>query len=295
MKPSRYEILLTVFDCKNITKAAEQLFYTQSGVSQIISNFEKELNLSLMIRSKSGVRLTECGKRLRGPLEQIVKWEKVFKDTALSMENAEEGMLRIGAFTSVSMQWIPYIIKEFSELYPKVDYQMLYGGYDEIEDMIKTGKLDCGFTVERYNTEIAFVPLMDDEFKVVMPLTHSLTKYTKIPITLLEGEDFIFPSVGADYGVGHILESAGITPNIRFRSEDDYTAIAMTELGLGITILPQLILDGAQSQIVTRPLENPVSRSLGIAVHSLQYATPLSKIFVDFVTDWISRNYPNNI
>lgn len=92
---------------------------------------------------------------------------------------------------------------------------------------------------------------MDDEFKVVLPLAHPRAEYEKIPVTLLEDEDFIFPSVGADYGVGHILESSGITPNIRFRSEDDYTAIAMTELGLGITILPQLILDGAQSQIAT--------------------------------------------
>ncbi len=86
------------------------------------------------------------------------------------------------------MQRIPYIIKGFSELYPKADYQMLYGGYDENKDMSKTGKLD-----------------------------------------------------------------------------------------------------GVQADCHP-PFENPVSRSLGIAVHSLQHATPLTKIFVDFVTDWISCN-----
>lgn len=295
MKASKYEILLTVFEEKNITKAAERLYYTQSGVSQIISNFEKELGLSLMIRSKNGIQLTECGRRIRGPLEQIVKWERTLYNTAHSMNGIEEGTLRIGAFTSVSMQWLPYIIKEFSGLYPKIEYQLVYGGYDDIEAMINSGKIDCGFTVEQYNTEIAFLPLMCDEFKVVLPKTHPLTAHDVITPDVLNNESFIFPSVSPEFGVSQIFKNAHITPNIRFESDDDYTAIAMTELGLGITIMPQLILDGANAEIEIRPLAGHPSRSIGIAVHSLQYATPLTRRFLDFVSDWIAKNYPEQI
>lgn len=295
MKPSKYKILLTVFECGNITKAAEKLYYTQSGISQIISNYEKELGLPLMIRSKNGIQPTECGKRILKPLEQIVKWEQILNDTAQSINGIEEGTLRIGAFSSVSMQWIPFLIKEFSELYPKIQFQMIYGGYDEIEEQIRAGKLDCGFTIERYQTDLTVIPLMSDEFKVVLYPEHKLTHYKEIPPHTLEGEAFIFPSIGAKYGVQPILEENGVTPNIRFKAEDDYTAIAMTELNLGITILPQLILDGAESTVEIRSLTTHPSRSIGIAVHSLQYATPLTRKFLDFTADWVGRNYPVNL
>lgn len=193
------------------------------------------------------------------------------------------------------MQWLPYIIKEFSELYPKVEYQLIYGGYDDIETLINNDKIDCSFTIEQYNTDIAFLPLMRDEFKVVVPKDHPLALYDVITPDMLNDKSFIFPSVSPEFGVSQIFKNANITPDIRLESDDDYTAITMTQLGLGITIMPQLILDGAHAEIEVRPLADHPSRTIGIAVHSLQYATPLTRRFLDFVSEWIAKKYPEQI
>ncbi|MDR1017465.1 MAG: LysR family transcriptional regulator [Lachnospiraceae bacterium] len=291
MRFSKYEVLLKVFEYGNITKASEELNYTQSGVSQIISAFENEFGFRIFIRNKSGITPTENGLRIKAPLEHIVKWENILKKLGDSIVGLKNGEIKIGVFSSVAMQWIPGIIKEFSALHPDISYELVYGNYEEINELIHQDKIDCGFTVEYPELHAAFIPLIQDEFYVVLPPNHKLSKMTSIPINCLDGEDLIMPAEGDKFDVGKIIKDTGIKPNIRFRSGDDYSAVAMVEKDLGFCILPHLILEGIESKAISRPLSEHFYRSLGLSVHSMQYITPLTSAFIDFVVDWIRNRY----
>jgi len=291
MKNSRYEVIAKVFELKNITKAAESLNYTQSAVSQIIHNFEKELGFTIVVRSKQGIKLTECGERIKEPIYRIVNGERNLKEIADSIIGIEEGVLRIGVFQSVSMQWLPSIIKEFSLLYPNIEYELVYGDYAEINENLKRDNLNCGFNVESEHSDIVFLPLIKDEFMVVLPANHPFTKYKSIPFHKLDNEDFIYSAEGEDFDLGDIIRATGIHPKIRLRSEDDYAAVAMVEQGLGVCVLPSLILEAIDSDVVIRPLKEHYYRTLGIGVHSIQYASPLTRTFIDFIIDWVSLRY----
>ena len=76
----RYITLLRVIDLQNITKAAQDMGYTQSAVSQMIQSLEKELQLTLITRSRNGVRLTREGAELYPYIVRMVNEHRALMD-----------------------------------------------------------------------------------------------------------------------------------------------------------------------------------------------------------------------
>lgn len=76
MDSSRLEHLLKVIECGSITKASEELGYTQSGISHMVKALEKEFGFPLFARGRSGVEPTEDCKRIIPAIRQIVRWNE---------------------------------------------------------------------------------------------------------------------------------------------------------------------------------------------------------------------------
>lgn len=172
---NRYEIFLKVVEMGNITRAAEALNYTQSGVSHAISALERETNFSLFVRSNKGVTLTENGKKVLEPIQNLVNQQRNLAQTIYNINNVVAGIIRIGTFTSVSAQWLPSIIHSFQEIYPLVEFELLDGNYDEITSWIMQGKIDCGFLTSPIHEALSFQPLKKDPMLVLLSSNHPLT------------------------------------------------------------------------------------------------------------------------
>lgn len=292
MNTSKYKVFLKVAEVGNITRAAEELNYTQSGVSQIISSLEKELGFPLLVRTKTGTSLTSSGQRVLEPIRQIVKWENSLQQVSTSILGLTSGTLRIGTFVSVSTQWLPPIMREFSALYPNIQFELVSGDYDDIYQMLMDNQLDCGFTARTASENLDFFHLADDEYVVVMPRNHPFTKEKSITYEMLSGQSFIVPTDEADFDLAPLLKRSDL--NITYRIKEDYTVIAMVEHGLGISVLPRLLIEDVKDDIGIRPFADNYSRDLGIAVRSTNYLTPPARAFVDFVIRWVRENYTQN-
>ena len=96
------------------------------------------------------------------------------------------------------------------------------------------------------------------------------------------GRAFLMPSQGFVYDILPIFRAAGVSPDVRDTSVDDATVISMVELGLGYSILSELILQGRQDNIIARPLDAGAYRSLGIALLSLEQATPITLELIEY-------------
>ncbi|MNI79386.1 HTH-type transcriptional activator CmpR [compost metagenome] len=123
---------------------------------------------------------------------------------------------------------------------------------------------------------------------VLLPADHPLSSQSVLTLSQIEKEPFIMPSKGSDDDVNRVLEKASIKPDIKYAAGDDYAIMAMVEKGLGISILPELVLRGQQRNIRMIPLVEPSYRSLGIAVSSLRHVSPAAKRFLNYV-----QSYPN--
>ena len=291
MNTSKYKVFLKVAELGNITRAAQELNYTQSGVSQIISSLERELGFPLLIRTKTGTILTSSGERVLESIRQIVKWEGSLQQIATSILGLETGMIRVGTFVSVSTQWLPPIMREFSALHPNIQFELVSGDYDDISQMLLENRLDCGFLSRLSSEGLEFTHLLHDDYVVLLPKDHPYAHVEYFTYDMLNGQPFIVPTDELDFDLAPLLKNRHLDLNITYRIKEDYTVISMVEHGLGISVLPKLLLEDIRNEVVVKPFSDSYSRDLGIAVRSSDYITPPTRAFMDFVTEWVRDHY----
>lgn len=291
MNTSKYKVFLKVAELGNITRAAQELNYTQSGVSQIISSLERELGFPLLVRTKAGTVLTSSGERVLESIRQIVKWEGSLQQIATSILGLETGMIRVGTFVSVSTQWLPPIMREFSALHPNIQFELVSGDYDDISQMLLENRLDCGFLSRLSSEGLEFTHLLHDDYVVILPKDHPYAHVEYFTYDMLNGQPFIVPTDELDFDLAPLLKNRNLDLNITYRIKEDYTVISMVEHGLGISVLPKLLLEDIRNEVVVKPFSDSYSRDLGIAVRSSDYITPPTRAFMDFVTEWVQDHY----
>lgn len=286
MSIAKFEILQKVVELGSLTKAADALGFTQSGISHAISSLEHEFGLELLVRNRSGVRLTIDGERVFKHIRELLRANGQLKEEVAAIHGLETGTVRIGTFTSVSVHWLPGIIKTFQQDYPSIEIKLAEGDYTEIESWLLDGTIDCGFMSLPTLDSLLVTPLKQDKMLCLLPKDHPLAAQPFIRYADLAHEPFIMPKPGGDYDMRRLLAKQSLTPPVRFEAADDYAIIAMVEHGLGVSILPEMIVTGRKHGVVARELEDASCRSLGIATPS--YVSPAAGKFITYVQRWLA-------
>ena len=109
----KYMAFIKTVEYGSFTKAAEILHYSQSGISRMISDLEKEWKVSLLRRSRAGVQLSSDGQRLLPYAQRVCEEYQKLQNKVCELNGIQSGLIRIGTFSSVATHWLPNIIKEF--------------------------------------------------------------------------------------------------------------------------------------------------------------------------------------
>lgn len=279
----KYMAFVKTVETGSFTKAVESLHYAQSSVSKMIADLEKEWNLVLLERDRNGVHLTTSGEQVLPFARMLIDDYRRLESRVNEINGIETGMIRIGTFSSVAIHWLPNIFAEFQKDFPGIEYEMLMGDYEEVERWIEEGRVDCGFL--RLPTRPAFdtISLKKDEYLVVLPKGHPLCEQKEIDIHQLEDQPFLLLEHGGKTEVSDLLEKSQVHPQIRFTTWEDYAIMAMVEKGLGIGILPELILKKIPYEIEVRRLAEPYYREIGIAVKDRSRMSPATEKFMEYL------------
>ena len=279
----RYKAFLKVVEVGSFTKAAEQLNYSQSGISRMINDLETEWHVKLLERSRAGVRLTSDGLTLLPYARSLVAEYEKLQMQVDELNGLQSGLIRIGTFSSVATHWLPNIIKEFQKDYPHIDYELLLGDYAEIEEWVIEGRVDCGFIKLPTRPDFETIFLEEDKLLAVIPEDHPLADCEKFPIAALCDGPFILLEKGENSEVSEIFRRCGLTPKVHFTTWDDFSIMSMVESGLGVGILPQLILRRTPYRILTKELDVPAYRSIALAMRSKKTASLAVKRFIEYL------------
>ena len=289
MTLDKYQTLMSVVDCGSLTRAAAELGVTQSAVSHSLDSLEKELGFTVIRRSRAGVQLTNEGERLLPAVRSMLAAAEQLSQTASSIRGLESGTVRIGAFTSVAVHWLPPVLKEFQQDYPKVDFKLLNGDYHDVEQWLADGSVDVGFVAMPAGVGCECIPLMEDRLLAILPRHSRFENYPKFPLVECETEPFISLLQSSDHDARRALEAAGVKPNVRFYTKDDYAVIAMVEQGLGISIMPELLLKGRHDDLQILPLIPEAKRTIGLAIAAGERAGPATRRFADYVVRYVTQ------
>ena len=279
----KYKAFIETVECGSFTKAADKLAYSQSGISRMIRELEEEWGVSLLERSRAGVRLTSDGMKLLPYVKNVCAEYQKLQMQADELNGIQSGLIRVGTFSSVATYWLPKMIRECQRLYPHVEFELLLGDYTEIEDWIATGRVDFGFlrlpTRPEFETEF----LEQDSLLAVLPERHPLAENERVPVKSLCAEPFILLEKGAKAEIAEIFARCGLKPDVRIKTWDDYAVMSMVELGLGVSILPRLILQRIPYRVASRELDVPAYRNIGLALRDRKNASVAVKRFLEYV------------
>jgi DNA-binding transcriptional LysR family regulator len=284
MNLQKYMAFVKAAEYGSFTKAAQSLNYTQSGISRMIHDLEKDWGVFLFERGREGIRLTSDGVKLLPQLQRICNEHEILMRQVEDLHDMQAGVIRVGTFSSVATHWLPNIIKVFKKDYPKMDFELLLGDYTEIEGWILEGRVDFGFLRIPTTADLETVSLEKDRLLVVMPEDHPFADYEKFPINELAANPFMLLEKGAKAEIAEIFEKHQISPEVHFTTWDDYAIMSMVENGLGISILPELILQRIPYRIVAKELEVPAYRDIGIAMREQKSLTRAAKRFLEYLS-----------
>ncbi|MDN3019592.1 LysR family transcriptional regulator [Paenibacillus sp. BSR1-1] len=284
-----YYAFIKAIETGSFTKAAEELGYTQSAISQMVHSLEEELSTTLILRSRTGITLTPDGEEFLPFIKNICNSHRELQEKLKEMEGLHSGLIRIGTFSSVSCHWLPGLMKDFKKQYPAVQFELHQGDYTDIFHWIKDGSVDFGFVNPKAVSNLMTIPLQEDEMLAVLPTEHSLAAHPKVALKELTNDPYILLDEGEFSEPLTIFNQHNFQPNIQYRVYDDYSIMSMIEQGLGISILPKLVLSRCPYQIVTKPISPAIVRTISLAYKDKRVLPIASRYFIDFIIERYSN------
>uniref|UniRef100_A0A7C1JLR2 LysR family transcriptional regulator n=1 Tax=Ammonifex degensii TaxID=42838 RepID=A0A7C1JLR2_9THEO len=287
-----FKTFTTVAVTRSFSATARILNLTQPAVSKHIAGLEAFYGVKLVDRSRRTVTLTEAGATLLPHAERILE---AMAEAARELETFLEtvrGTLVIGASTIPGHYVLPPLIRRFREQHPEVNIILEVADSGRILRRVLEGDLLLG-AVGAFSpvTGIEAIPFAEDEIVLILPLTHPLTRYRKIPVSLLSEYEFVWREreSGTRQVVERALAQAGLNPaSLHLAAELGSTeaVLAAVEAGMGPAFVSLRAAEkrSREGLILTRRLEGlPIKRVLYL-IHRQNPTLPATvRAFINFI------------
>jgi DNA-binding transcriptional LysR family regulator len=289
-----YQVFATVAEAKTYYRAAELLNLTPSAVSHSITQLENDLGFPLFIRNRNGSELTPNGAQILPYVREILNAENRLHQEVDSINGLLRGTLRIGAFSSASMTWLPKILKSFRQKYPEITIQLIQGSLNDIAERLRQGQLDIGFTALPVDEHLITYPLINDELFTITPKEFVPANADFVTEDDIHDKTFILQEADYERAIKTTLDQYNVTQNSLAYTIDDPSIIAMVESGLGFGIMPALTLESFpnyEEKVNVYHFDKDVYRTLVVATPKTQNSAPAVKALLNEVTSFMATQY----
>ena len=281
-----YRIFHAVTQQGSFAKAAQVLHLTPSAISHAVSSMEKACGFSLFVRGRGGVTLSHNGEALYPLIRQVLSAEEALTQTMDEFKGVQRGKVRLGAFNSVCVSWIPEIVKAYRTRFPGVEIEIHQGTYADVIQWIKTGIVDLGFLSTESTKELNVQPLYRDRLMCIVPKGFRTRHPGYITPDEIRDETFVVQGDSVDADIQAFLSKYQFQVRASCRVTDDLSTIAMVESGFGVCILPNLILERMHGAVDIYPIEPVEYREFGIAALNSQMMPPAVRQMAQFIEEF---------
>lgn len=268
MDSKKLEILMTAADLGSFTKASEVVGYTQSGLTHMMDTLEKEVGFPLLQRNHNGIQLTEQGEQLMPAIREFLRANANLENQIRSIAEKKSEVIRIAAYASIAMHWMPEFLYRFKRLCPEVsvDLRMVDHALEPFE-LLETGQTDVIFASRQNYSCCDWIPLYQEKMYAILPLDYPLDGRDYFPLEEFEGKEFLMPYGRFDIDVKAAFKPLGIKINEKTSRVDDETVIRMVGRGLGVSMMTELMIRGRTDDVLCVPVRPAAIRELGMGTH----------------------------
>lgn len=286
-----WSVFISVVEQGSFIRAASSLSVTQSAVSHTISKLEEECGYQLFVRSKSGIKLTTNAELLLPFVRQLLNSGDSLAQEINKLKDVESGIVKVAAFHSATMLWLPDIIRRFSEKYPNIKLIIKQSGDKGIYDMIAAGEVDLAIA-SKYAVpgDVSFIPIHQTRLVGI-----TCEGFTPANGETLTAEDFlinniVLPYEGYDTEMMRYMTEKDVGTSYSFRIEDDDTILAMVEQGFGISVMPEMTIKCSDRKLKEWPINTDVTRVIGLVTVYSEYISPAARLFRKEIIEYTNEN-----
>lgn len=211
MQLHQLTVFMRVAEKKSFSRAADDIFLSQSTVSTHISGLEKYFGQKLFDRLGKEAVLTPFGERLYHWARELLKLRDMALWDLREWTGKVEGGIRIGAGTVPAQYIAPFLMSRFLIKYPGISYTLSQSSSAEVADSLLRSDVDLGILGEKYYGEkLEYIPLLDEDLVLITPA--NLTLKEPVSIYSLLNHQFIFrkPGSGTQAVLEKLLKQEGV-------------------------------------------------------------------------------------
>ncbi len=274
-----------------LTRAADQMFITQSAVSVLIRQLEEALGIRLFDRTSRTLRPTAAAEEILPTAERMLRDLESIKVGAKELTGRERGQLRFAATPSIAAAMLPPLIAEYKALYPNIAVSMDDAAPDQLTPAMFAGDIEFGIgTLSDRPEGIALRCLVRDHLCAICLKGSTLAKRRKVT-----WEDVIehpWITVKSSSGIRHLIDETlhtlGVRKTVQFEVSYMTTGLSMAAAGLGVAIFPGVLLGSfPHPDLVARKLECPVvTRDVHLITRTEHSLSPAAESFIEL---WAGR------
>lgn len=244
----RLRILREVARQGSLSAAARALHYSQPAISHHIGRLEQEAGTALVTRSGSGVRLTEAGRALVDHVDGILRRLAAAEQEVAAIVGLRVGRVNVVVFPSASTTLMPRALAILKARHPKIEVSVVQGKPPESLALLSSGECDLvvSFDYPPFQADqvegLIKLPLLAGRLHAVLPTGHALESEAELELAALGGETWIAGCQRCHHGLVDACAAAGLAPEIMFGISDFNAIQGMVAEGLGIALVPALVL-----------------------------------------------------
>ncbi len=289
------KIFLAVCDFGNMTRAAKELYISQSAVSQVIGELEEYYGCKLFERLSKKLYLTSSGEKLIGYARHIIRMSLEAEQEMKVLQ--EMGSFRIGVSVTVGAHIMPSLAYIFSDKYPETEIKVIEDNTNRIEQMILYDEIDIGLVEgEMLSSDLILEPFLEDELILICGNNHPFASHSSIQLDQIRDEKLILREQGS--GTRKLFEDLlldhQISSNPIWICNNTDTIKNAVELGLGVSAISKMAVKrevelGRLHQVEIQGIL--MKRMFKIVFHKNKYLTKRMNQFISLCSkseEWIS-------
>lgn len=286
------EYIVKIADEGSITKAAAQLYISQSGLNQQLLKLEKELGVPLFHRSKYELRPTQAGQIYLTYGRRILEEKREAYARIHDLAKNNTGSLRLGLTPERGTTMLLHIYADFHAQFPDITIEPEEIHVKKQLTMLMQDYLDIGFVTLTDQDKLPgmeFVHIKTEPVLLGIPRTHPLAAravtpygpYTEIDLSLFAKDPFILMFKGSTLRgvIDPLFENAGFLPHILFETASNRTLYTMVKKSMGCTLIPETYAL-EQESIAYFSLPQKPAWELAIAYRKGHYLSEPAKAFI---------------
>lgn len=290
-----YKVFMTVAQYTSFAAAASVLNLTPSAISHIIAKLEAGMGFSLFVRKRNGVSLTANGELILPRCVEVMQAQERLEQQTAEVRGLSSGSISIASFNSVTVMWLPDIIRQFHAQYPEIEIHVLQGTYDDVVYWLKLKIVDLAFVSESFIGGLDMTPLHRDSLLCVTPRDAYPEGTEFLTIDEIQGRTFIVQRDRYSLDITPFLTENGITVSHNFQLIDDSSLAAMVASGFGFCLMPKLAFATTSSDVAAYPLKPGRYRTIGLCESSPQIASPAVAMMKNMIIDYIRQSNLHNV